>query len=123
MVRTLAGYTIVAVVGIVAIKLVLGLLGLVFSLMSTVLWLAAIGFVFYLILKIVSPDTARRVRGSPGGVPGRPGAGPGHTPVAGPTTSDRGRDLRWCASCLVGVERLCGRDVCRGPQGHRRGAP
>lgn len=62
MVRTLAGYTIVAVVGIVAIKLVLGLLGLVFSLMSTVLWLAAIGFVFYLILKIVSPDTARRVR-------------------------------------------------------------
>ena len=62
MVRTLAGYTIVAVVGIVAIKLVLGLLGLVFSLMSTVLWLAAIGFVFYLILKIVSPSTAQRVR-------------------------------------------------------------
>ena len=62
MVRTLAGYTIVAVIGIVAIKLVLGLLGLVFSLMWTVLWLAAIGFVFYLILKVVSPNTARRVR-------------------------------------------------------------
>ena len=62
MVRTLAGYTIVAVIGIVAIKLVLGLLGLVFSLMGTVLWLAAIGFVLYLILKIVSPNTARRVR-------------------------------------------------------------
>ncbi len=69
MVRTLAGYTIVAVIGIVAIKLVLGLLGLVFSLMGTVLWLAAIGFVLYLILKIVSPNTARRgrekVRGEP----------------------------------------------------------
>jgi len=62
MVRTLAGYTIVAVIGIIAIKLVLGLLGLVFSLMWTVLWLAAIGFVLYLILKIVSPKTARRVR-------------------------------------------------------------
>jgi hypothetical protein len=26
------------------------------------LWLAALGFVFYLILKIISPKTARRVK-------------------------------------------------------------
>jgi ABC-type multidrug transport system fused ATPase/permease subunit len=62
MVRTLAGYAIVAVIGILAIKLVFGLLGLAFSLLWSVVWLAAIGFVIYLILKIVSPSTARRVR-------------------------------------------------------------
>jgi len=28
----------------------------------TLFWLAAIGFLIYLVLKIVSPDTARRVR-------------------------------------------------------------
>ena len=32
------------------------------SLLKTVLWLAALGFVFYLILKIISPETARRVK-------------------------------------------------------------
>ena len=62
MVRTLTGYAIVAVIGIVAIKIVFGLLGFVFSLLWSVLWLAAIGFVLYLILKVVSPSTARRVK-------------------------------------------------------------
>jgi hypothetical protein len=28
----------------------------------SVLWLAAIGFVFYFILKVISPSTARRIR-------------------------------------------------------------
>ena len=60
---------------------------------------------------------------SVGGFPAGPRTGPGCSPVAGSTTSDRGRDLRRCASCLVGVERLCGRAVPRGPRGHRRGAP
>ena len=32
------------------------------SLLMSLLWLAAIGFVFYLVLKLISPDTARRVR-------------------------------------------------------------
>ena len=62
MFRTLVGYAVLAVIGFFALKLIFGLLGFVFSLAMTVLWLAAIGFVFYLALKLISPDTARRVR-------------------------------------------------------------
>lgn len=62
MLRNLFGFAIVAVLGMFALKLVLGLLGFAFSLLMSVLWLAAIGFVLYLILKLLSPQTARRVR-------------------------------------------------------------
>ncbi len=62
MVRTLAGYSILAVVGIVALKLIVWLLGFAFSLLWSLLWLAAIGLVFYFILKVISPNTASRVR-------------------------------------------------------------
>jgi hypothetical protein len=62
MIRRLAGYSVIAVVGLVAIKLLFGLLGLAFSLLMTLLWLAVIGFLFYLVLKLISPSTARRVR-------------------------------------------------------------
>ncbi|HEX9579898.1 MAG TPA: hypothetical protein VF970_02210 [Gemmatimonadales bacterium] len=67
MFRTLLGYALLAIVGFVALKLVFGLLGFAFSLLMTLLWLAAIGFVFYLALKLISPDTARRVREMVGG--------------------------------------------------------
>ncbi len=60
--RTLLGYAILALIGFVALKLVFGLLGFAISLLMTLLWLAAIGFVFYLVLKLISPSTARRVR-------------------------------------------------------------
>ena len=62
MLRTLVGYAFLAVAGFIALKLAFGLLGFAFSLIMTLLWLAAIGFVFYLGLKLISPDTARRVR-------------------------------------------------------------
>ena len=67
MLRTLVGYAILAILGYFALKLVFGLLGFAFSLLMTLLWLAAIGFVFYLALKLVSPDTARRVKDAIGG--------------------------------------------------------
>lgn len=60
--RTIIGYAILALIGFVALKLVFGLLGFAISLLVTLLWLAAIGFVFYLVLKLISPGTARRVR-------------------------------------------------------------
>ena len=62
MLRSLFGFAILAVAGIVAVKLIFGLLGFALSLLMTLLWLAAIGFVLYLLLKIISPRTARRVR-------------------------------------------------------------
>lgn len=62
MIRTLVGYSVLAVVGIIALKLLFGLLSIAFSLLWAVLWLAVLGFVFYLILKVISPRTANRVK-------------------------------------------------------------
>jgi hypothetical protein len=56
-------------VGILALKLIFGLLSIAFSLFWVVLWLALLGFVFYLILKVVSPTTAQRVKDSIKGTP------------------------------------------------------
>jgi O-antigen ligase len=39
-----------------------GLFGLVLGLLGTILWLALVGFLIYLVLKIFAPDTAARVR-------------------------------------------------------------
>ncbi|MBE0591046.1 MAG: hypothetical protein IH616_01440 [Gemmatimonadales bacterium] len=69
MLRTILGYAVLAVVGIVALKLIFGLLSIAFSLFWAVLWLALLGFVFYLILKVVSPSTAQRVKDSIKGTP------------------------------------------------------
>ena len=62
MVRRLGGYAIIAVFGVILLKFVGGLIGMLFSVVWTLFWLAAIGLVLYLILRIVNPDAARRVR-------------------------------------------------------------
>jgi hypothetical protein len=62
MLRTLLGYAILAVLAVFALKLLLGLFGLVFGLLWTVLWLALLGFGLYVILRLVAPGTAARVR-------------------------------------------------------------
>jgi hypothetical protein len=61
MLRTIFGYAVLAIIGFFAIKLLLGLLGFAVGLVINLLWLAAIGFVLYLVLKIVSPGTAQRI--------------------------------------------------------------
>jgi len=62
MMRTILGYAVLAVVGLVALKLVFGLLSIAFTLFWAALWLAVLGFIFYLVLKVISPRTAERVR-------------------------------------------------------------
>ncbi|MEE8193182.1 MAG: hypothetical protein V3T74_10585 [Gemmatimonadales bacterium] len=62
MVRALVGYAVLAIVGIIAIKLLLAAVGIVWQLAWAVLWLALLGFIFYLILKVISPKTARKVK-------------------------------------------------------------
>ncbi len=62
MVRTLVGYSVLAVIGILVLKLVLWLLGAALSLTMSLLWLAAIGLLIYFVLRILSPDTADRVK-------------------------------------------------------------
>ena len=62
MVRTIAGYAVVGVVGIIAIKLAFGVVGMVFSLVWMLLMVAGLGFVFYLILRVVNPDAVSKLR-------------------------------------------------------------
>jgi uncharacterized membrane protein len=62
---------VLAVVAWLGLKLMFGILGSLFGLAMTVLWLAAIGFLFYLALRLVSPSTADKVRDM---IKGRPAA-------------------------------------------------
>jgi hypothetical protein len=58
MIRSLVGYATFAVLGVFAIKVAFKLLGLAVGLFWTLMWLAFVGFVFYLILRLVSPWAA-----------------------------------------------------------------
>lgn len=59
--RTLLGYAVFAVVVFFAIKLAFTLLGVALTLFWNLLWLAALGFGVYLILKLVNPAAAARL--------------------------------------------------------------
>ena len=66
MVRNVVGYAVFAAVVIMALKL----LGFVWGLLGTLLWLAFLGFVFYVILRLFAPGTADQVRDTIKGEPG-----------------------------------------------------
>jgi hypothetical protein len=59
--RTILGYAVIAIIGFFAIKVAFGLLGFAITLLVNLLWLAAIGFVIYLVLKAISPATAEKI--------------------------------------------------------------
>jgi hypothetical protein len=69
MFRSILGFALLAVVAWFALNLILGLFGFVVGLAMKLLWLAAIGFLFYLGLRLVSPSTADKVRDA---IKGRP---------------------------------------------------
>ncbi len=69
MVRTILGFSVFAFVGVLAMKLLFGLFGGILSLIFTILIWAFWGWIFYLILKAVAPDTAARLRELIGGKP------------------------------------------------------
>lgn len=66
MLRTIFMIGVFALLGLFALKLVFGifgvLLGLFFGLLMLALKIALIGFVIYIVIRIFSPDTARRMR-------------------------------------------------------------
>lgn len=62
MIRNVAGFAVFAFVSVILFKLLLKLLGFAFGLALTLLWWALIGFVIYLVIKVISPGTARRIR-------------------------------------------------------------
>lgn len=62
MFRSILGFAVFAVIAFIGLKIVLGLLGGLVGLLMTVLWLAALGFIFYLVLRVVAPSTADKIR-------------------------------------------------------------
>jgi len=62
MFRSIVGFAIVAVLAWLGLKIVFGILSGLIGLAMTILWLAALGFLFYLVLRVVSPSTADKIR-------------------------------------------------------------
>lgn len=62
MFRSVLSFAIFAVLVWIGLKVIFGLLGGLMGILMTVLWLAAIGFIFYVVLRVISPATADRVR-------------------------------------------------------------
>jgi hypothetical protein len=64
MLRTIFMIGLFALIGLLALKLVFNILGPLFAILLWALFLALkiaiVGFVIYLIVRVVSPDTARR---------------------------------------------------------------
>ncbi len=62
MFRSVLGFAVFAVLAWLGLKLVFSVLGGLIGLAMTVLWLAAIGFIIYIVLRVVSPSTAEKIR-------------------------------------------------------------
>ena len=66
MLRTVFMIGLFAILGLFALKLVFGIFGALFGLLWVLLWLALkiaiVGLVVYFVIRIVSPDTAERLR-------------------------------------------------------------
>ena len=62
MLRSVLGFALFAVLAWIGLKLVFSVLGGLIALAMTVLWLAALGFIFYLVLRVISPSTADKIR-------------------------------------------------------------
>ena len=62
MLRSVLGFALFAVLAWLGLKLVFSVLGGIIALAMTVLWLAALGFIFYLVLRVISPSTADKIR-------------------------------------------------------------
>lgn len=69
MLRTLFGFAVLAVVGIFLLRLFFSLFGLVVGLFVQLLIWAAIGFAIYLVIKVLSPSTAGKIRETVTGKP------------------------------------------------------
>ena len=62
MFRSIFGFALFALVAWLALKIVFGILGGLVGLAMTLLMFAAVGFVFYLVLRMISPSTADKIR-------------------------------------------------------------
>jgi divalent metal cation (Fe/Co/Zn/Cd) transporter len=69
MIRRILGFAVVAIVALLVLKVALGLLGVLVGLAVSVLVLAAMGYAFYSVVRVLSPSTAERIRQAIRGTP------------------------------------------------------
>jgi hypothetical protein len=66
MLRTIFAVGLMAILGLIALKFIFGIFGFLFAvlffLLVLALKIAIVGFFVYLVIRILSPDTARRIR-------------------------------------------------------------
>jgi len=62
MFRSILGFAVFAIVALIALKLLFMVFGLALGIAMTLLVWAAIGFLIYLALRVISPSTAHKVR-------------------------------------------------------------
>src|SRR5256885_14504497 len=93
MFRSILGFAVLAILAWLGLKLIFGILGSLVGLAMTVLWLAFIGFVVYLALRLRRPPPPGRPRGTIKGRP--PPPNPFFIPGKTPPPNIRERDLGW----------------------------
>jgi len=62
MFRNLIGFAVLAIVAWIGLNLFFGLFGIIVGLLGRILWLAFLGFLVYLVLRIFAPGTADRIK-------------------------------------------------------------
>jgi len=66
MLRTIFMIGLFALIGLFLLKVAFGLFGVLFSILLVLLWwavkIAIVGLIIYFVIRIVSPDTASRLR-------------------------------------------------------------
>ena len=60
--QKLLGYSLLALVGLFVWRLLTGLFGMIVGLVFSLLWLAFVGFIIYLIIRVFSPGTADKIQ-------------------------------------------------------------
>ena len=60
--QKLMGYSLLAIVALLAWKILTGLFGMILGLVFSLLWLAFVGFMIYLVIRVFSPSTADRIQ-------------------------------------------------------------
>ena len=62
MFRSVLGFALLAIVAWFALQLFFGLFGIIVGLFGKILWLAFLGFLVYLVLRVFAPETADRIK-------------------------------------------------------------
>ncbi|HET7041027.1 MAG TPA: hypothetical protein VFI13_03370 [Gemmatimonadales bacterium] len=60
--QKLLGYSLLAIVGLFLWRVLTGLFGMILGLLFSLLWLAFVGFIIYLIIRVFSPSTADKIQ-------------------------------------------------------------